>query len=141
MSGLLLCPRAVLRRMRQVSFITATDDSVVASTLHLILQQVLRNRRGSENTPEVQSTQVRPISCSVSVYTITKITRLPLFAHRRRLKDLREPAYTIEESERAVGLGRDNGKDSMNAAINPKAGGEKSGGVAQGDAKMATEAA
>jgi hypothetical protein len=68
MSGLLLCPRAVLRRMRQVSFITATDDSVVASTLHLILQQVLRNRRGSENTPEVQSTQVRP-SLALFLYT------------------------------------------------------------------------
>ncbi|KAJ9106341.1 hypothetical protein QFC21_001487 [Naganishia friedmannii] len=68
-------------------------------------------------------------------------THLKSKVHRRRLKNLREPAYTIEESERAVGLGRDNGKDSMNAAINPKAGGEKSGAVSQGVAKMATEAA
>lgn len=28
--------------------------------------------------------------------------------HKRRLKQLREPAYTIEESERAAGLGREN---------------------------------
>ncbi|KAF9778479.1 hypothetical protein BJ322DRAFT_1147907 [Thelephora terrestris] len=27
--------------------------------------------------------------------------------HKRRLKQLQEPAYTIEESERAAGLGRD----------------------------------
>ena len=27
--------------------------------------------------------------------------------HKRRLKQLREPAYTIEESERAAGLGRE----------------------------------
>ncbi|KIY74055.1 hypothetical protein CYLTODRAFT_340878 [Cylindrobasidium torrendii FP15055 ss-10] len=27
--------------------------------------------------------------------------------HRRRMKDLKVPAYTIEESERAAGLGRD----------------------------------
>lgn len=28
--------------------------------------------------------------------------------HKRRLKELKEPAYTIEESERAAGLGREN---------------------------------
>ncbi|KAF8479587.1 hypothetical protein DFH94DRAFT_794106 [Russula ochroleuca] len=28
--------------------------------------------------------------------------------HKRRCKALKEPAYTIEESERAAGLGRDN---------------------------------
>lgn len=28
--------------------------------------------------------------------------------HRRRCKQLREPAYTIEEAERAAGLGREN---------------------------------
>ncbi|KAK0206452.1 hypothetical protein DFS33DRAFT_1314723 [Desarmillaria ectypa] len=28
--------------------------------------------------------------------------------HKRRCKQLKEPAYTIEESERAVGLGREN---------------------------------
>ena len=27
--------------------------------------------------------------------------------HKRRCKALKEPAYTIEESERAAGLGRD----------------------------------
>ena len=27
--------------------------------------------------------------------------------HKRRLKQLKEPAYTIEESERAAGLGRE----------------------------------
>jgi bud site selection protein 20 len=27
--------------------------------------------------------------------------------HKRRCKALREPAYTIEEAERAAGLGRD----------------------------------
>ena len=27
--------------------------------------------------------------------------------HKRRCKELREPAYTIEESERAAGLGRE----------------------------------
>ncbi|TEB36840.1 hypothetical protein FA13DRAFT_1622903, partial [Coprinellus micaceus] len=28
--------------------------------------------------------------------------------HKRRLKELKEPAYTIEESERAAGLAREN---------------------------------
>lgn len=28
--------------------------------------------------------------------------------HKRRCKALKEPAYTIEESERAAGLGKDN---------------------------------
>lgn len=28
--------------------------------------------------------------------------------HRRRLKNLRDPAYTVEESQRAAGLGVDN---------------------------------
>lgn len=28
--------------------------------------------------------------------------------HKRRCKALKEPAYTIEESERAAGLGREN---------------------------------
>ena len=28
--------------------------------------------------------------------------------HKRRCKQLREPAYTIEEAEKAAGLGRDN---------------------------------
>jgi len=27
--------------------------------------------------------------------------------HKRRLKELKEPAYTIEEAERAAGLGRE----------------------------------
>lgn len=57
---------------------------------------------------------------------------------RRRLKDLRDPAYTIEESERAVGLGRDNGKDRINAEINAKVS-DKAGEAVQ-DAKMADAA-
>lgn len=32
--------------------------------------------------------------------------------HKRRCKALKEPAYTIEESERAAGLGKDNGRPS-----------------------------
>ena len=35
--------------------------------------------------------------------------------HKRRLKDLREPAYTIDEAERAAGLGRE-GKRSATVA-------------------------
>ena len=34
--------------------------------------------------------------------------------HKRRCKALKEPAYTIEESERAAGLGRD---DKRGAAV------------------------
>jgi hypothetical protein len=30
--------------------------------------------------------------------------------HKRRCRDLKEPAYTIEESERAAGLGRENAR-------------------------------
>lgn len=30
--------------------------------------------------------------------------------HKRRCKTLKDPAYTIEESEKAAGLGRDDGK-------------------------------
>lgn len=36
--------------------------------------------------------------------------------HKRRCKALKEPAYTIEESERAAGLGRDNGHAAVVAA-------------------------
>ena len=36
--------------------------------------------------------------------------------HKRRCKELREPAYTIEESERAAGLGRE-GKKSESSAM------------------------
>lgn len=57
---------------------------------------------------------------------------------RRRLKELRDPAYTIEESERAVGLGRDNGKDRINAEINAKVG-DKAGESVQ-DAEMSNAA-
>jgi bud site selection protein 20 len=57
--------------------------------------------------------------------------------HRRRLKELKTPAYTIEESERAVGMGRDNGKDRINAEINAQVG-NKAGEPS--DAKMATDA-
>ena len=32
--------------------------------------------------------------------------------HKRRCKALKEPAYTIEESERAAGLGRENKRPS-----------------------------
>ena len=37
--------------------------------------------------------------------------------HKRRCKALKEPAYTIEESERAAGLGRD---DKRAGVIVPK---------------------
>jgi hypothetical protein len=57
---------------------------------------------------------------------------------RRRLKDLKDPAYTIEESERAVGMGRDNGKDRINAEINAKVS-DKAVEIVQ-DAKMADAA-
>jgi len=33
--------------------------------------------------------------------------------HKRRLKQLKEPAYTIEESERAAGLGRESGRQNV----------------------------
>ncbi|KAA1468980.1 hypothetical protein DENSPDRAFT_863921 [Dentipellis sp. KUC8613] len=33
--------------------------------------------------------------------------------HKRRCKALKEPAYTIEESERAAGLGRENKRPSL----------------------------
>ncbi|KJA14159.1 hypothetical protein HYPSUDRAFT_208961 [Hypholoma sublateritium FD-334 SS-4] len=36
--------------------------------------------------------------------------------HKRRLKQLREPAYTIEESERAAGLGRETRRPVASAA-------------------------
>ena len=36
--------------------------------------------------------------------------------HKRRCKQLKEPAYTIEESERAAGLGRE---DKRRTSISP----------------------
>ncbi|KAF4610453.1 hypothetical protein D9613_006556 [Agrocybe pediades] len=39
--------------------------------------------------------------------------------HKRRLKQLREPAYTIEESERAAGLGRETSRRPAAAAEMP----------------------
>lgn len=36
--------------------------------------------------------------------------------HKRRCKQLKEPAYTIEESERAAGMGRE-GKRPITAAM------------------------
>ncbi|EAU89908.2 hypothetical protein CC1G_08390 [Coprinopsis cinerea okayama7 len=36
--------------------------------------------------------------------------------HKRRLKQLKEPAYTIEESEMAAGLGRENKRPLPSAA-------------------------
>lgn len=36
--------------------------------------------------------------------------------HKRRLKQLREPAYTIEEAELAAGLGRDTRRATSSAA-------------------------
>ncbi|KAF9480361.1 hypothetical protein BDN70DRAFT_832967 [Pholiota conissans] len=41
--------------------------------------------------------------------------------HKRRLKELRVPAYTIEESERAAGLGRENRRPiaSTSASVAP----------------------
>ena len=33
--------------------------------------------------------------------------------HKRRLKQLKEPAYTIEESERAAGLGRESSRPNV----------------------------
>ncbi|EED81226.1 predicted protein [Postia placenta Mad-698-R] len=37
--------------------------------------------------------------------------------HKRRCKALKEPAYTIEESERAAGLGREGKRPSTTTAI------------------------
>ncbi|TYJ55762.1 hypothetical protein B9479_003539 [Cryptococcus floricola] len=37
--------------------------------------------------------------------------------HRRRLKDLKEPAYTIGESERAAGLGSDDKQKGVDDVI------------------------
>lgn len=70
-----------------------------------------------------------------SVWLNVDVTSLT--AIRRRLKDLKTPAYTIEESERAVGMGRDNGKDRINAEINAQVG-NKAGEAS--DPKMATDA-
>jgi len=39
--------------------------------------------------------------------------------HKRRCKKLAEPAYTIEEAERAAGLGRDNVQRTPKASIAP----------------------
>ncbi|EJD48226.1 hypothetical protein AURDEDRAFT_61104 [Auricularia subglabra TFB-10046 SS5] len=41
--------------------------------------------------------------------------------HKRRVKQLKEPAYTIEESERAAGLGRDTRRAR---AVDPSEGAE-----------------
>ncbi|KAH7878814.1 hypothetical protein F5879DRAFT_351976 [Lentinula edodes] len=37
--------------------------------------------------------------------------------HKRRVKQLKEPAYTIEEAERAAGLGRENKRSSTTGAM------------------------
>ncbi|KAJ7029635.1 hypothetical protein C8F04DRAFT_745767 [Mycena alexandri] len=37
--------------------------------------------------------------------------------HKRRCKQLKEPAYTIEESERAAGLGRETRKPALTTAM------------------------
>ena len=39
--------------------------------------------------------------------------------HKRRCKALKEPAYTIEESERAAGLGREGKRPTTTAADTP----------------------
>ncbi|KAI0342966.1 hypothetical protein BDW22DRAFT_1300311, partial [Trametopsis cervina] len=36
--------------------------------------------------------------------------------HRRRLKELKEPAYTIEEAEKAAGLGREGKRPTTTAS-------------------------
>ncbi|RXW21158.1 hypothetical protein EST38_g4709 [Candolleomyces aberdarensis] len=41
--------------------------------------------------------------------------------HKRRLKELKEPAYTIEESERAAGLGRENKRATAASSSTPSA--------------------
>ncbi|KAJ3893876.1 hypothetical protein GG344DRAFT_42271 [Lentinula edodes] len=37
--------------------------------------------------------------------------------HKRRVKQLKEPAYTIEEAERAAGLGRENKRSTTTGAM------------------------
>lgn len=37
--------------------------------------------------------------------------------HKRRMKELKEPAYTIEESERAAGLGREDKRTDSTAMV------------------------
>jgi bud site selection protein 20 len=39
--------------------------------------------------------------------------------HKRRCKQLREPAYTIEEAERAAGLGRENKRATAEQPASP----------------------
>jgi hypothetical protein len=105
----LLDERAVLRRMCQVSFY----GRFVALCLIAIL------------------------FCRYYETDLALTTHRKSKVHRRRLKDLKTPAYTIEESERAAGMGRDNGKDRINAEINAQVG-NKAGEPS--DAKMATDA-
>lgn len=40
--------------------------------------------------------------------------------HKRRLKELKEPAYTIEEAERAAGLGREGKRVTTSAPSQPE---------------------
>ena len=37
--------------------------------------------------------------------------------HKRRCKQLEQPAYTIEESERAAGLGRENKRPTATSVV------------------------
>ena len=48
--------------------------------------------------------------------------------HKRRCKQLRQPAYTIEESERAAGLGRENKRATETVVLSVLGGGLSPGG-------------
>lgn len=52
--------------------------------------------------------------------------------HKRRLKQLKEGAYTVEESERAAGLGVDNRQRGVEEVVRRFEGAEVSGEAKEG---------
>jgi bud site selection protein 20 len=50
---------------------------------------------------------------------VAKEAHLKTKLHKRRCKKLQDPAYTIEESERAAGLGRDTRRAGSSTIATP----------------------
>ena len=65
--------------------------------------EILRDGVRTENAPEGKGAQV---SLHPSCILDNQVVR-HLADRRRRLKELREPAYTVDEAERSAGLGKD----------------------------------
>ncbi|GFZ43364.1 Bud site selection protein 20 [Saitozyma sp. JCM 24511] len=93
--------RAARTRVRVKDLDQIQDDMTPLSRAKLEKQPIDEDKPGLGQHYCVECSKYCETDLALKTHQKSKV-------HKRRLKELREPAYTIAESERAAGLGVDN---------------------------------